>query len=69
MGYSGQGYSEGIPISLNADGSGWIANNNFSWDGNGNISLTESFVGSIFNVLKEGYRNEDNAIFLDETGL
>ena len=39
MGYSGQGYSKGIPISLNADGSGWLANNNFSWDSEGNIRL------------------------------
>jgi len=39
MGYSGQGYSKGIPISLNADGSGWLANNNFSWDENGAMTI------------------------------
>lgn len=35
----GSTYTEEIPISLNSDGSGWLANNNFSWDSEGNIRL------------------------------
>lgn len=32
-------YTEGIPISLNADGSGWLANGNFKWTEDGQISI------------------------------
>ena len=35
----GSTYSEEIPISLNADGSGWLANGNFKWTKDGQISI------------------------------
>lgn len=35
----GSTYTEEIPISLNSDGSGWLANNSFSWNENGAITI------------------------------
>ena len=58
----GSTYTEEIPISLNADGSGWLANNNFSWDENGAITIQTledtSFNRNIITVTEDGLHFE-----------
>jgi hypothetical protein len=42
MGIAGEGYNEGIPISLYADGSGYLANGNFGWDADGVLTINSN---------------------------